>query len=214
MKKFGYLILAIILFFTCNDIYASEKYNVKLSKCVDGDTARFILKKEEIKARFLAIDTPESVHPTKEVQPFGKEASEYTCNKLKNAKEIMIEYDPDSDKTDKYKRHLVWVYVDNKLLQEDLIEQGYAKVAYLYGKYQYTDDLKKVESIAKESKKGIWSVQQSTEDNKSSSKSTKSTKTSKKKKNKDSIIDQIINALCEILEKIVQNLLKFVTDMV
>lgn len=43
-----------------------SKKEVKLSKCVDGDTARFILNKEEIKARFLAIDTPESVHPTKE----------------------------------------------------------------------------------------------------------------------------------------------------
>ena len=42
---------------------------------------------------------------------------------MKNAKKISIEYDPDSDKTDKYERHLVWVYVDDSLLQKELISK-------------------------------------------------------------------------------------------
>lgn len=156
MKKKLYMlitILCMLLTLYPTSIFALAKREVKLSKCVDGDTARFILNKEEIKARFLAIDTPESVHPTKGVEPYGKEASEYTCNALKNAKKITIEYDSDSDKTDKYKRHLVWVYVDDVLLQKTLIEKGYAKVAYLYGKYQYTDELKETEEKVKPQKK-------------------------------------------------------------
>ena len=98
MKK---LVLTIALFFLYIIGANAETIKVELSECVDGDTAKFIYNNEKITARFLAIDTPETVHPTKDVEEFGKEASEYTCNKLTNAKEIKLEYDKDSDKTDK-----------------------------------------------------------------------------------------------------------------
>lgn len=153
MKK---VVLFLFVFLLTVPVYANEKKEVTFSKCVDGDTASFILDNEEIKARFLAIDTPETVHPTKGEEPFGKEASNYTCDKLTNAKKIIIEYDDGSSKLDKYKRHLVWVYYDDNFLQEELLEKGYAKVAYLYGNYAYTDELKKVEEKAKEEKIGIW----------------------------------------------------------
>ena len=136
----------------------NEKEVVTLSKCVDGDTAKFVTKSGEVKtARFLAIDTPESVHPTKEVEKYGKEASEYTCNLLTKAKKIHVEYDKASDKEDKYGRILVWVYVDNKMVQETLLQEGLAKVAHLYEDYEYTNKLKDIESIAKDKKIGIWS---------------------------------------------------------
>lgn len=154
MKKI--IIFLIALFCLTNNITASTKKTVKFSKCTDGDTASVLLNKEEIKLRFLAVDTPESVHPTKEEEPYGKEASNYTCNALKNAKKIEIEYDSNSDKTDKYDRHLVWVFVDGELLQEKLIEEGLAEVAYLYDDYKYTSILESKQLIAQAKKKGIW----------------------------------------------------------
>ena len=156
MKKL-YIVLIGMIVFGFNPVFANEKVNVKFSKCVDGDTAKFILNKKEITARFLAIDTPETVHPNKGEEPFGKEASNYTCNKLTNAKKIVLEYDSGSDKTDKYDRHLVWVYYDDNFLQKELINLGYAKVAYLYGEYKYTMDLQNAEVVAKSEKNGIWS---------------------------------------------------------
>ena len=71
MKKIVFIILC--LFININ-VFA-EEIEVKLSKCVDGDTAKFIYNDEVITARFLAIDTPESVHPTIGEEPYGKEAS-------------------------------------------------------------------------------------------------------------------------------------------
>lgn len=156
MKKICVLLIGLIVL-GITPVFANEKVEVELSKCVDGDTAKFILNKKEITARFLAIDTPETVHPNKKEEPFGKEASNYTCEKLTNAKKIILEYDTGSDKTDKYDRHLVWVYYDENFLQEELISLGYAKVAYLYGDYKYTQDLQNAEIIAKSDKKGIWS---------------------------------------------------------
>ena len=144
-------IIISLLFIT--NAEASEKIEVTLSKCVDGDTAWFILDGEEIKTRFLAIDTPES---TNEIEPFGKEASNYTCDLLTNANKIEIEYDENSDKLDKYDRHLVWVFVDDKLLQDLIIQQGLGQVDYIYGDYKYLTTLEASELIAKNNQIGMW----------------------------------------------------------
>lgn len=133
-----------------------EKQTVDFIRCVDGDTA--LLKKDgkELKFRFLAVDTPESVHPTKEVEDYAIEASKYTCNMLKNASKIEIEYDPNSDITDKYDRDLVWVWVNDVLLQQVMVQEGFAKVAYIYGEYKYLNGLCNIQAKAITEKKGIW----------------------------------------------------------
>lgn len=150
MKKALIILLSLCLI---NNVNAREI--VTLSKCVDGDTAWFYLNEKEIKTRFLAIDTPES---TNKIEAYGKEASNFTCDKLTNAKKIEIEYDENSDKTDKYNRELVWVFVDNELLQNLIIKEGLGEVAYLYGDYKYTNLLQKSQLEAQEKKINIWST--------------------------------------------------------
>lgn len=185
MKK--YICLIIGLFLLSPILVNAKTKEVTLVKCVDGDTARFNIDGEDKSTRFLAIDTPESVHPKKKPEKYGKEASEYTCNKLKNAKKIVIEYDDGSTKTDKYDRALAWIFVDDELLQKDLISKGYAKVDYLYGKYKYTDILKEEEQKAKAKKLRIWS-----------------TDTTSKEKTEE---------LSEILKKIAKKILKKIESM-
>ena len=155
MKK--HIILIISIFFIGIDfVYAKE--NVKYSDCVDGDTIKVLLNNEEKTVRLLAVDTPESVKPNNEVEYYGKESSEYTCNMIKNAKKIQLEYDPKSDKVDKYDRLLAWVYVDGKLLQELLVSNGYAKVAYLYNDYKYVNSLMEYQELAQSKNIGIWNT--------------------------------------------------------
>lgn len=151
MKK---LLLILILFNFSINVSAQERIEVQLEKCVDGDTAWFIYNKKSCKFRFLAIDTPES---TNQIEPYGKEASEYTCEELKNAKKIEVQFDEQSDKKDKYDRYLAWIFVDNQLLQKKIVEKGYAEIKYIYGNYLYVDGLRKVEQISKKKKIGIFS---------------------------------------------------------
>ena len=152
MKK--RLILLISIFFICiNNVYANEV--VKSSKCVDGDTIKVIINKEEVTVRMLSIDTPE----IDKEEYYATEASDYTCKKITKTKKIELEYDPKSDKYDKYQRLLAWVFIDNKLLQEELIEKGYAKVAYLYDDYKYNDILKEKQELASAKNIGIWNEQ-------------------------------------------------------
>ena len=119
----------------------TEKIQVTFSKKVDGDTAKFELNGEIITVRFLGIDTPETVHPTKGEEPYGKEASNFTEEKIKNATKIALEYEKNSSKTDKYERHLAWIWVDDILLQNELVKNGLAKTYMLQDNYKYADVL-------------------------------------------------------------------------
>lgn len=195
----------------------NEKIEVTLSKCIDGDTAKFITKDGEIKTtRFLAIDTPESVHPTKEVESYGKEASNFTCKLLTNAKKIVLEFDKNSDKEDKYGRLLAFVYADNKMVQESLIENGYAKVAYLYADYTHTEYLKGIEQKAKEKQIGIWGNDISSimdEESLGDTSQEEINSNNKKSNKKNSNNDEIWDLIWEIIKKIVSKLFNYLESV-
>ncbi len=146
------LIFLIIFIF----INLSNENKAVFSSCIDGDTFKLIFKGEEKTIRLLAIDTPESVHPTKKDEYYGKESSDYTCNLLKEATQIKLEFDNNSDYEDKYGRLLAWIFIDDELLQSKLVSGGYVKVAYLYDKYKYTNLLLKNQDDAKQRRLGIW----------------------------------------------------------
>lgn len=145
---------------TMTDEEQTEKVEVKFSEKVDGDTAKFELNGDIITVRFLGIDTPETVHPTKGEEPFGKDASQFTEEQLKNANKIELEYDNHASKTDKYERHLAWIWVDDCLLQEELIQNGLAKTYMLQYNYQYAGRLQETEKEAKTQKLGVWSEEE------------------------------------------------------
>lgn len=130
-----------------------HRFTVKLDRCVDGDTARF---SKVGSTRFLFVDTPES---TIKKQPYGKEASLYTCGVLKKAKKIQLAYD--GARKDKYGRTLAWVFVNGKLLQSDLTRRGYVKGFYDYGTYSYESKLRSDLKYAKSHKKGLYSGKKS-----------------------------------------------------
>lgn len=232
MKKYLILILTILMIFP-NSIYAKEIENkeitetevveeseiteetntltVTLEECVDGDTARFKTSDNiVIKARFLAIDTPESVHPTVGKEPFGEEASKYTCDILTNAKEITLEYDANSDEEDNYGRKLVWVFVDGVLLQNSLIKEGYAEVAYLYGDYKYTTVLQESQRLAKQNKAGIWSIENTTIETEEEIEK-EETNTSDDLINK--IVDKLFAKVIDYIDKLLENILISIEEM-
>ena len=154
MKKIVFIFL---LFFNVSLVYAyNGKFKVNLDSCIDGDTARFVIKDEVKTVRFLSINTPEIAHDDVVGEPFGIEASNFTCNMLTNASSIKLQYDSKSDKEDKYGRVLAWVFVDDELLQEKLVSEGLAEVKYVYNDYKYSSHLKDIESVARSKELGIW----------------------------------------------------------
>ena len=153
MKDVIYIILLILLIGNVE----AKRIEVKYDSCVDGDTAWLKVDNKIKKFRFIGINAPEIEHEDREEEYMGNEAKEEVCNYLTEASKIEIEYDDNSKKTDKYDRHLAWIWIDDKLLQELLVQEGLAKVDYIYDEYKYVDLLCKREIKAKDEKKGIWS---------------------------------------------------------
>lgn len=133
---------------------SAKKEKVYLDKCIDGDTISVIDKNKNIyKVRFLAVDSPE----IDKDEPYANEAKEFTCNLLSKSKNIYLEKDKNADEEDKYERKLRWVWADESLVQSELINNGYAKIFYLYDDYKYTKELYEFEKHAKDEKIHIWS---------------------------------------------------------
>ena len=94
---------------------ASEtvKQEVTVKTFVDGDTVHFhvpsdVMETGVLKARFLAINTPES---TGKIEEYGKAASEFTKVKLSTAASIILESDNEKWNPDSTGgRYLVWVW--------------------------------------------------------------------------------------------------------
>ena len=221
MKRIFYKLLIFMIIISPFSVYAEEvKLNenemiVTLEKCIDGDTATF---KDSVgntyKTRFLAIDTPETVHPTKSVEAYGKDASTYTCETLTNAKVIKLETDPGSDKEDKYGRYLAWVFVDDVLLQDSLIKNGLAKVSYLYGDYKYTEIIQATEEIAKSEKLGIWSDENNKSNTEEKVVDTVDDNNSKEKGFIESIIDALFGMILDYIEELLDNIASYIEDMI
>lgn len=127
---------------------------VTLRTHVDGDTSHFNSTVDStgiLKARYLAIDTPES---TGKVQPWGKAASRFTKEALTNAYQIMIESNDDKWNLDSTaSRYLVWVWyrptegADWKLLNLEIMQNGLAAAKNI-GSTCYSEIMNKAYSQA------------------------------------------------------------------
>ncbi|MCM3130139.1 MULTISPECIES: thermonuclease family protein [unclassified Paenibacillus] len=135
----------------------SGRLPATLIEVIDGDTLHVEVEGREEKVRLLLIDTPETVHPQKEVQPFGKDASNFV-KKQTNKGDIELELDV--SERDKYGRLLAYVWVNDKMLNEQLLEYGLARVAYIYPpNTKYVDQFEEIQKTAQKASKGIWSIE-------------------------------------------------------
>ena len=131
---------------------------VDLVKTIDGDTIKVIYNGKEQNLRYLLIDTPELNHKQQGKQPFAEEATKRNDELLKSGK-LEIEFDI-GEREDKYGRLLAYVYIDGKSVQQKLVEEGLARVAYIYPpNTKHLDPFKEAEKKAQQAGIGIWSIE-------------------------------------------------------
>lgn len=141
----------------------TAKVPVKLVKTIDGDTIKVVYNGKEINVRYLLIDTPETNHPRLGKQPFGEEAKERN-RQLVNSGALTLEFDI-GERIDKYDRLLAYVYVDGKSVQETLLAEGLARVAYVYPpNTRHLTPFEETQATAKKKELGIWSIENYTTD--------------------------------------------------
>ena len=123
----------------------SRKIEATIKSYIDGDTTHFYVNSSAdfpegvVKARYLAVDTPES---TGRIEEWGKKAAAFTKETLKNAVAIMLESDTDTWNTDSNGRHLLWIWYkaeeggEWRNLNIEILQNGYA-VASNSGQNRY-----------------------------------------------------------------------------
>ena len=112
------------------------KETVTVKYFIDGDTTHFnsssLGTNGIAKARYLAVNTPES---TGKIEEWGKPASNFTKDKLSNAKSIIIESDGTSWEQDSNGRYLLWIWyqpsegAEYRNLNLELLQEGFGRSA-------------------------------------------------------------------------------------
>jgi micrococcal nuclease len=132
---------------------------VKVVRVIDGDTIEVDIGGSSYKVRYIGIDTPETVHPQKPVECFGKEASDKN-KELVEGKIVRLE--KDVSETDRYGRLLRYVWVDGIFVNDYLVRQGYA-YAYTYPPdVKYAEQFAQAQREARENNRGLWAACQGT----------------------------------------------------
>jgi micrococcal nuclease len=158
----------------------------EVSGYVDGDTVKLRIENPppELSAsetvRLLGVDTPETVHPSRPVESFGKEAGDFTRDRLLG-KTVYLAFD--WDLRDRYGRLLAYIYTagaggggsadaapaapaDGGPAQDsaagrischnaDLIREGYGH-AYTRYAFQFMEEFRALEQEARREKRGLW----------------------------------------------------------
>lgn len=126
----------------------------KVTEVIDGDTIKLKYDNKEETVRLILIDTPETKDAKKCVQLFGPEATEFTKKQLLG-KEVKVELD--LEERDKYGRLLAYVYLNEVMFNQILIEKGLARVTVYKPNVLHEKILKETEAASKKKKVGIWS---------------------------------------------------------
>jgi micrococcal nuclease len=135
----------------------SEKQTIKgdkakVTRVIDGDTIEIETGE---KVRYIGIDAPETNSPSKPIQCFGAQSKEKN-KELVLGKEVILE--KDVSEKDKYRRLLRYVWVDDILINELLVREGYAQSSTYPPDVKYQEKFLEAQRKAREENKGLWSA--------------------------------------------------------
>lgn len=126
----------------------------QVARVVDGDT---LLLSSGARIRLQGIDTPETVKPNHPVQPWGPQATDFT-RRLVSGKQVRLQFDP--ERLDRHGRLLAYVWIEDRLLNEELLRAGLARAQ---PQYRFSPTMRRrflrAEQEARDARRGMWSNQ-------------------------------------------------------
>jgi micrococcal nuclease len=149
LKKSLILVIALFIFISCGCLSPDENQIVNstttVASVIDGDT--FVTGAGE-KVRLIGIDTPEVN------EPYYTEAKDYLSNRIEG-KQVLLE--GDSSNRDTYGRLLRYVWLDDELVNRELVEEGLALSRAYEPDTKYQHIFAEAQQHARAEKLGIWS---------------------------------------------------------
>jgi len=149
IKRICFSCLALFLLLTLSGCASpsTTTETVRVIEVIDGDT---IVIEGDYYVRYIGMDAPE-LRPTPE--PYAAEA--WQANRqLVEGKEVRLERD--ISETDRYGRLLRYVWVDDVMVNAELVKQGLALAKAYPPDTKYQDLLERIEREARDAGRGMW----------------------------------------------------------
>ena len=129
-----------------------------VEEVVDGDTIRLRIDGSTETVRLIAIDTPETKHPTKRVECFGPEASAFLSGLLTVNATVRIERDVEA--RDAYGRLLLYVFLRTDsgeiMVNRELVSRGFARPLSIEPNTRYQRQIVAASFDAQQHSRGLW----------------------------------------------------------
>lgn len=130
---------------------ASTSYEeVLVVRVIDGDTIEL---NDGRRVRYIGINTPETVHPTKDVECYGPQA---TVRNRELVEGKTVELQSGEEDTDKYGRLLRYVHVDGRFVNALLVAEGYAHASPFGNERRFRQVFAQLEQYSQLRNRGMW----------------------------------------------------------
>ena len=141
---------------------ANQLVRARVVRVVDGDTIVIDRGYGNEKVRLILVNTPETVHPHKPVEYYGREASNFTKTQL-SGRYVYLERDV--SEYDRYGRLLRYVWTDipnnshelaSKCFNAALLLGGYAQLSTFPPDLKYVNEFRAFQQQAHDNQAGLW----------------------------------------------------------
>jgi endonuclease YncB( thermonuclease family) len=122
---------------------------------IDGDTVCARIEGRVERVRYIGIDAPETRHSPRGGEPGGEEASEAN-RRLVEGQPLQLELDVAP--RDRYGRVLAYVYAGERLVNAELVRQGYARTSTVPPNVKYKRLLRRLQHEARDQRRGLWAA--------------------------------------------------------
>lgn len=150
---------------SASDNYSGNFIRGENVRVIDGDTLEVGHGAERTSVRLIGIDTPETVHPNREEEPFGAEATTLVQQLIRNSDggDVLLELDESQGNRDFYGRLLAYAWTidpatgePDTLINLALLEAGYATEYTFDADYRHQAQFQAAEAAARDAGLGIW----------------------------------------------------------
>jgi len=129
--------------------------DVVVQRVIDGDTVRLT---DGRLVRYIGIDTPElrrrvGERWVRDPEPFGEAAAEAN-RQFVEGQRVRLEYDVQTH--DRFGRVLAYVYVGDRMINEELLRGGFAQPLTIPPDVKYADRFRAVAEEARRGGRGLW----------------------------------------------------------
>jgi micrococcal nuclease len=147
-----------VLFFAA-PAAAQDTRSVVIQGVVDGDTVEVRPEVEGTEdVRLLGVDTPETVDQNEDVEPYGRQASAFTKQRLEGERVTLVF---DEERVDPFGRALAFVRLGragDATFNEELLRGGYAQLYVVPPNGLYEAKLRRAQEEARRAGRGIWGL--------------------------------------------------------